>query len=74
MSEQEWNPMNTAPKNCEWVELKHKRTGEVSRAHFAEDFSGECQPAFTGWFIEAGKSGFIHIGFDEDFTGWRAAQ
>lgn len=30
----------------------------VNDCHFAEDLSGEEQPAFSGWFIPSGSHGF----------------
>jgi hypothetical protein len=47
----DWRTMESAPKNCTWVEVLLKNN-EIVRAHFAQDLSGEDQPAFSGWFKE----------------------
>jgi hypothetical protein len=44
----DWRGMESAPRNAQWIEVD---TGtEIVRAHFAQDLSGEEQPAFSGWF------------------------
>jgi hypothetical protein len=50
----EWQPIRTAPHNATWVDVKMK-DGRVLRAHWASDLSGEDQPAFEGWFVDAGS-------------------
>lgn len=44
----DWRAMSSAPKNAKWVEVDNGVA--TIRAHFAEDLSGEDQPAFSGWF------------------------
>lgn len=51
----EWRPISTAERNATWI-IVLLDNGDVRKAHFAEDLSGEFQPAFSGWFVEAGKS------------------
>jgi len=48
-----WHTMSTAPHNARWVQVK-MRDGQIMRAHWASDLSGEEQPAFEGWFVDAG--------------------
>lgn len=49
----EWQPMSTAPKDCTWIIIRNDK-GETYKAHWAEDESGEYQPAFRGWFYDPG--------------------
>ncbi len=66
----EWKPIRTAPMNATWVILK-LRDGTEVRAHYAEDFSGEDQPAFCGWFREAGTH-FVEV--PSPPVGWKDEQ
>lgn len=45
----QWNPMTTAPRDASEV-LVLTRDGRELVAHWADDSSGEEQPAFRGWF------------------------
>lgn len=56
----EWRSMHSAPHDCSWVQVKMK-DGQILRAHWAEDMTGEEQPCFRGWF-KRGGDGFIDIG------------
>lgn len=48
-----WQSMNTAPKNATDVEVVTPDGNQVI-AHYAENLSGEEQPAFRGWFTQVG--------------------
>ncbi len=50
-----WQPIKTAPRNATTIRVK-MRDGVMHEAHWAEDISGEDQPAFRGWFIAVGNS------------------
>lgn len=50
-----WQPMSSAPKNAKEIEVK-MRDGQVLTAHWAQDLSGEDQPPFIGWFTAAKDS------------------
>ena len=62
-----WQPMETAPRDCTWVELlvqsrEDKSLQFIQRAHWASDLSGEDQPPFEGWFQEyPGCSGYFEV-------------
>lgn len=62
-----WLPMSSAPRNATEIEglMPH---GTILRVHFAEDLSGEDQPAFSGWFVPGGRNGFREV---ETPTAWR---
>ncbi|MES2596044.1 MAG: hypothetical protein V4662_11940 [Verrucomicrobiota bacterium] len=51
-----WLPMWAAPRRCESIRVLMRDGSEHPDVHFAEDLSGEEQPAFSGWFIPAGRS------------------
>src|SRR5689334_12958567 len=55
----DWRKMDSAPKDCSWVQGMLK-DGSVVRMHYAEDLSGEEQPPFRGWFIEK-KWGYLGV-------------
>lgn len=48
-----WKSMASAPMNATWVEVK-MRNGKILKAHWAAG-GGEEQPAFRGWFVDAGS-------------------
>lgn len=48
-----WRPIATAPLDSTWI-IVLMRNGDIFRAHFAENLSGEEQPAFSGWFVNCG--------------------
>lgn len=50
----DWRPMFCAPTNAAWVELQLEDS-QIVRAHFACDLSGSEQPAFMGWYVDAGS-------------------
>lgn len=50
-----WKPGMTAPQNATWIEVILP-DGTVVNAHWACDESGEDQPPFRGWFVQAGAS------------------
>lgn len=50
-----WKPGATAPLNATWIEAILP-DGTVVNAHWACDESGEEQPPFRGWFVQAGTS------------------
>lgn len=54
-----WHPLLTAPKDATWVEGLLSN-GSTVVMHWAEDLSGECHPAFRGWFRDDGNS-FIEV-------------
>lgn len=57
----DWRDMKTAPMKSEWVMLKTNK-GDVFRAHYACNLSGEEQPAFSGWFYKKeGLSSFCEV-------------
>lgn len=51
-----WLSMNIAP-DMSWPRLifimAKLKDGSVCRCHYAQDLSGEYQPAFSGWFNDA---------------------
>ncbi len=49
-----------APKNATWIEVLTE-DGHIQKAHWAQDESGEYQPAFRGWFAKNGECGFYQI-------------
>lgn len=49
-----WEPIATAPRNATWIQVL-MTDGTEQRAHWAQDLSGEEQPAFRGWFVKAGS-------------------
>lgn len=64
-----WRCMHSAPRNATWIIVRND-AGE-HRAHWAEDMSGEEQPAFRGWFREALHGcGFVELPGGEP-TEWR---
>ncbi len=63
-----WRSMDRAPKNATWIDVKIEKTQQVFRAHWAQDLSGECQPAFRGWFVKAGPRANTQI---PDPYAWR---
>lgn len=48
-SDEGYQLMATAPKNATWIQVK-TASGKIIEAHYAQDYSGEIQPAFDGWF------------------------
>lgn len=44
----DWRTMDSAPRTTEWIEAWNGL--EIKRVHFAQDLSGEEQPAYSGWF------------------------
>jgi hypothetical protein len=61
----DWRPIITAPKNATWIMVR-MGNGKEQCAHWAQDCSGEHQPAFSGWFIEGG-GGFVEIDTPKDW-------
>jgi hypothetical protein len=55
-----WIPMEQAPKDATWVEVQTV-DGDVVKAHWASDTSGEEQPPFEGWFMDNGGSHFTEV-------------
>lgn len=53
----DWQDINSAPKNSKWIEGLTKRD-EIVKCHYACNLSGEEQPAFEGFFQKAGNSFF----------------
>lgn len=65
MRTDDWRPMDSAPKNSTNVRLLLKNGQEVV-GHFAEDLSGEEQPAFSGWFKQIDRAtcvGVVPVGW-----------
>lgn len=57
-----WNSMDRVPHYRivrEIVVLLE--SGKEVKAHWAEDLSGEEQPAFSGWFTKCGNHSYIQI-------------
>lgn len=53
-----WDPMVNAPRAGYPILHLRGRTADgriVEPMHFAENLSGEEQPAFSGWFVPAGE-------------------
>lgn len=65
-----WQLITTAPKNCVEVLLKFEN-GNEHIGHFAENLSGEEQPAFSGWFE---KCGSYFRGFSDEPILWQPLQ
>lgn len=65
-----WQPIDTAKTTgpVEWVDVWNGVA--IVRAHFACDDSGEYQPAFRGWFFDAGSTFYA---VTPPPTHWRAA-
>lgn len=72
MTTEEWQPMSTAPKNATNVEVLTAE-GKQLVAHWAEDLSGEDQPAFSGWFIkvEGSKHCLAYFSGIREPKAWR---
>lgn len=51
----DWQPMETAPKYGKRVQMIDEDGRVYPDAHWAQDLSGEEQPAFSGWFYQSGK-------------------
>lgn len=57
----DWRPISTAPLDATLIRVRLTNDKEFT-AHFAEDLSGEEQPAFSGWFVSGGyKGGFKEV-------------
>jgi len=67
----DWRLMSTAPKTSQWIEAILK-DGATARIHWAQDLSGEAQPAFSGWFYEKVNGGMFYEIFPEPVR-WRPA-
>ncbi len=50
-----WSDMSCAPKDSTWIEVE-TTGGNIVRAHWASDMSGEEQPPFEGWFVKRGDT------------------
>jgi hypothetical protein len=60
--EPDWRPMDSAPRNATEIQVKMADGTVIKPVHWAEDLSGEWQPAFRGWFKPGGgKDGFVEI-------------
>lgn len=69
-----WQPMGTAPKNATEVTLKMNTGAIYPRAHWAQNLSGEEQPAFAGWFVQINSLVRLRLSFracNGDPVGWR---
>ena len=62
-----WQPINTAPKNAKRIEVMMNDGTIHKDCHYAFDHTGEFQAPFEGWFIP-GKNGFDEI---EEPLKWR---
>ena len=51
MSNENWQPISTAPKDATEIRVRMADGAVHERAHWACDLSGEGQPPFRGWFI-----------------------
>ena len=54
-----WRDMESAPDTTENI-LVNTKHGEYI-AHFAQDLSGEDQPAFKGWFTKTGPHDYQQV-------------
>lgn len=63
----DWQPINTAPKNAKRIEVMMSDGTIHKDCHYACDLSGECQPPFEGWFVPRGN-GFAEV---ETPSKWR---
>lgn len=55
-----WLPMWTEPRQARSFRALMSDGSELPDVHFAEDLSGEEQPAFSGWFVPCGP-GFVAV-------------
>ncbi|MDB6171599.1 MAG: hypothetical protein JWL59_910 [Chthoniobacteraceae bacterium] len=62
-----WQQIATAPKDARWVQCL-LLDGSIVEAHWAQDFSGEYQPAFCGWYQEIAPSSYRPI---KTPVGWK---
>lgn len=49
-----WDPISTAPSSGSPILNIRIREADgriVEPVHFAQDLSGECMPAFSGWYV-----------------------
>lgn len=63
-----WKPMCNAPKG-KHVQLLLKDGSVCQDAHWAQDLSGEEQPAYSGWFYRSSETLFDQV--YPDPVGWR---
>lgn len=65
----EWLPMRDAPQNAEEVIVLTKKGGSHRPVicHWAQDLSGEEQPAYRGWFYWTGYQ-FAEV--SGEMVGW----
>jgi hypothetical protein len=70
MSESEWRPIETAPKDGTKLLLTNDRHPQCLMivGHWAQDLSGEEQPPFQGWFHWSG-CGFAQL--PDEPTHWQ---
>lgn len=57
-----WDPMANAPRPCTEIRGRTATGQLLEPMHFAQDLSGEDQPAFCGWFVPSSSgSGFVEV-------------
>jgi desulfoferrodoxin (superoxide reductase-like protein) len=62
-----WQHVTTEQHNGKWLDVMMSN-GEIIRAHWAQDMSGEEQPPYRGWYREMGSI----MGPIDDPILWRA--
>jgi hypothetical protein len=62
-----WQPIRTHPKKDSTWFIGLRSDGSEVRVHWAQDLSGSEQPAFSGFFRQAGDS-FVEV---NDLTHWK---
>lgn len=72
---EEWQPMESAPKNATWIVGRYKQpfgNYHYLTIHWA-DGGGEDQPRFRGWFKwTGGTDGFVQVQEPQDWSRIRA--
>jgi hypothetical protein len=68
----DWRTIATAPRTSS-VDIEAWNGREVKVVHFAQDLSGEEQPAYSGWFYPVTDSAGRVLYFDQfkNPTYWR---
>jgi hypothetical protein len=57
-----WDPMDNAPRPCTEIRGRDEKGNLLEPMHYAQDLSGEDQPAFIGWFVPMeGGQGFRQV-------------
>lgn len=49
-----WQPITAEQQHGKWLDVM-MADGEIVRAHWAQDMSGEEQPPYRGWFRRIGS-------------------